>query len=44
VPRMSASNGCNTSCVAGYRKPVMNRGPDATALDWRFARAMVASY
>jgi len=22
----------------------MNRGPDATALDWRFARAMVASY
>jgi hypothetical protein len=41
---MSASNRSDTTCVARCRKPVMNRRPNAPALDRRLSRAMVPGY
>jgi hypothetical protein len=41
VATVRAAHGGNVSSVARGGKPVVNRGADPSALDWRVARAVV---
>ena len=44
MARVSAANGGDTPCVAGYCEPVVNGRTDAPALDRRLPRPMVPGY